>query len=671
MVPKQSSIKVVNGVLTPYMSTRSVRAHFFCCCFGLRKKRRLKVFSLDYGLRREARVEVFTSDHGLMGLPVAITKSNNNKVRLDFTNRAFGLTEGSDMELNPLEEQKIETGIETKSSSLELPDPEFTEWLEQLKTAFSELQQKDQGLVNGLLQNLPEAQVVPLRNYIIKKEKRMVSLGLKYLKKSMAALKSENIKLTNKLDKARATQSNTKGRKGSKADTMYIDHSFFILVYAEPNRYRLRIAELRKVIPLGVEIATIVELLSKEVYQKQEYLDLGLQQLNLLKGDVIVIIEKLWSCTSDHPYYLGIQDKTEIIYQCNQGQLKNAVSPYSIVSLGEFRAAISFWLKGLFNQCPPGFLNSALFINTIQRQLSLNVLPIDNTFLTKYKHGIALTNGYFYLDNVSYLLRFQKHSPLIVFDHITEGSLNPCEIMPCDRLALAEASSHTTYPLVSKTSAITSAELISEVERTAVYHSKINQTELNSSFKDIETYWESQEFMVFLTNLCEGNPLNSYLIRTLLQRVILAEKEGELYKTCHWLHGSSDTAQFVVINLITLLAGFACADMNISQNPFLVNSRTLKKAIIVFQVSELNLQSNNHLSSLLKKDTLALNFDSSPSTVNSKTCRFFHMGCQVIFTSDKILPENSFFYKDSLLRDKIIYIQFSKDIPSYLRTDSK
>lgn len=259
-----------------------------------------------------------------------------------------------------------------------------------------------------------------------------------------------------------------------------------------------------------------------------------------------------------------------MIYKYNAGKQNDVVSSYCIVSREEFRGDIYLWLEGLFGKLPPGSLNSAQFIIQIQAQLNLKVLLIDNNFLTKYKQGLALRPGYFYIDNVWPLLRFLPYGCSVVLDRITAGSLDPCQIMPCDRSALDLASKCISYPIVIGSAVLTSDGLISHTQVTAVSHNKMPKSELDNSLQAIENYWAGQLFMVFLVNLCEGNLLNTYLIRTLFRRVILAEFEGELYNTCHWLSGSEDSALVVVINLIKLLADAAYAEMTLLQNPFFI-----------------------------------------------------------------------------------------------------
>lgn len=396
------------------------------------------------------------------------------------------------------------------------------------------------------------------------------------------------------------------------------------------------------------EYCRVIEMVVANNFKKMNKLSFTLE--------LPLILKSLWLMyETGHPLVIFVKSGDDGSYYTHNMNFGGSRVPYKKVSESDVLKFIKDWIQFLFNGNPPSNLSDYEFAQKVLRNLQLDITLKKIELTSKMPPGVAFSAGYVFKLDGKNLLSFMEYSKETFVDECLNTNPPPIilenDSRPLYRKALMESN---------EKGLLTSGSGANEdIEETMKIFKDVND-EGRNAVTEIDRYLQDPAFQLLLRVITEDDPMKAVVVRSLINRVINAPKEGRRYNQAFWLYGAPGTSKSFIVNILKAFAQGSYVELSRSQNQFTAISFMNTKLIIVSDISKLSSEMVEMLRKILGRDTLY---------AEDKHKSGYHVVepfAQVVFTSNdgpECFPE---IFQKPGLKDKVTAIRFNSSIPEDL-----
>lgn len=422
------------------------------------------------------------------------------------------------------------------------------------------------------------------------------------------------------------------------------DKIMFPMNSGERNRYHQFMQAVNKIMAPSISKKYLAQMACLDENQS-----LNIQPQDLLASDH-VIFSNLWHRAEGHDYFVGVTqaDKDPEFYIYNGGKSKD-LPPFTKIEKLALHRAIVEWLRSLFKGIPPVNFGAVEFSEKILKQLSIDIIRSEDDF-RKILPGLAFKNGYFLIDG-SPLLRFVPFSEQFVVTQRLPGTIPVEFVMPQDVPVFMAAQMQQTYP---KPGSSLNPTLLLSTPYVALGQSAFNpQEQVTNTARSLIT----KEFLKFVYNICEGDPLKLLILRSMIQRVVMARVEGQPYQHGFWLHGVAASGKSTWSTILQTLSPGRYVELSKVVNQFTGDSVLNRDLMLISDVTWIDFKQSDLLRVILGRDPIRI------EKKHKNEIQVVKAYCQVLVTTNAA-PENfPVLWSRTEIRDKLFPLEFKNRIP--------
>nr|YP_002600956.1 putative phage associated DNA primase [Pyramimonas parkeae]YP_002600974.1 putative phage associated DNA primase [Pyramimonas parkeae]ACJ71153.1 putative phage associated DNA primase [Pyramimonas parkeae]ACJ71159.1 putative phage associated DNA primase [Pyramimonas parkeae] len=169
--------------------------------------------------------------------------------------------------------------------------------------------------------------------------------------------------------------------------------------------------------------------------------------------------------------------------------------------------------------------------------------------------------------------------------------------------------------------------------------------------------WLQGFFKTLTYNLAEQSPLNIFILRTFMNRIIFAAKEGHFYQTITWLSGRSATGKSSIVSICKFLSEGSYLELGKDSNQFTASALVGKKLLLITDPSKITPNQIDILRTVAGRDTL------SYENKNMNGTYTFVPYCQILIVTNRNPRDYDNIWQLEELRTKIIDIEYLHPLP--------